>query len=172
MKKIAVFGNTGAGKSTLAKSISDITGLPLYSIDKLKFKIGGDEIPHDIYLKQHAKLINHEQWVIDGFGCVPSAWERFAKADTLVFIDLPIYVHAFWVIKRMFKGLLVTPEGWPVGSPILKSTLKSFHVLWLCHSKLTPRYRKLIEEDDARTVFHLKSKGEIRAFVEKLKASN
>ena len=62
-------------------------------------------------------------WIIDGFGCRKSAWERFAAADTLVYIDLPLVTHAWWVTKRLFRGLWVTPEGWPEGSRILRSTL-------------------------------------------------
>ena len=37
MKRVAVFGNTGGGKSTLAKRLAEITRLPLYPIDKIKF---------------------------------------------------------------------------------------------------------------------------------------
>ena len=33
MKKVAVFGNAGGGKSTPAKRLSEISGLPLYSLD-------------------------------------------------------------------------------------------------------------------------------------------
>ena len=36
MKKVAVFGNTGGGKSTLSKRLSEITGLPLYALDKIR----------------------------------------------------------------------------------------------------------------------------------------
>ncbi|AFY96762.1 hypothetical protein Cha6605_5915 [Chamaesiphon minutus PCC 6605] len=33
MKKVAAFGNTGGGKSTLSKNLAEITGLPLYILD-------------------------------------------------------------------------------------------------------------------------------------------
>jgi shikimate kinase len=33
MKKVAVLGNTGGGKSTLAKRLAELTRLPLYPID-------------------------------------------------------------------------------------------------------------------------------------------
>jgi adenylate kinase family enzyme len=31
MKRVAVFGNAGAGKSTLARRLADLTRLPLYA---------------------------------------------------------------------------------------------------------------------------------------------
>jgi len=41
MKKEAVFGNTGGGKSTLAKRLSQITGLLLHVLDKIQYQSGG-----------------------------------------------------------------------------------------------------------------------------------
>src|SRR5258707_15415766 len=40
MEKVAVFGNAGAGKSTLAKRLAAITGLPLYPLDTMQFRAG------------------------------------------------------------------------------------------------------------------------------------
>ena len=104
MRKVAVFGNAGGGKSTLARRLAEVTGLSLYPVDTIKFRVGGSEVPHAEYLKIHADLLNRDQWIIDGFGCVASAWERFSAADTLVYIDLPLLTHFRWVTKRLVKG--------------------------------------------------------------------
>ena len=125
MKKVAVFGNAGGGKSTLAKRLAELTRLPLYPLDMIQYRAGGGEVPRDDYLRAHALLLARDEWVIDGFGCVKSAWERFAAADTLVYVDLPLLTHARWVTKRLIKGLLATPEGWPEGSTMVSSTLSS-----------------------------------------------
>lgn len=167
MRKVAIFGNTGAGKSTLAKRLADVTGLPLYPLDLIKYRPGGEEVPYDEYLKAHSSLISRDEWIIDGFGCVPSAWERFSVADTLIYIDLPLFTHCMWVTKRLLKGLFANPEGWPKNSPILKGTLNSYRVLWLCHRKLTPKYRQYVAEVmEAKQVFHLKSPKAIREFLD------
>lgn len=166
MKRVAIFGNAGGGKSTLAKRLSEATGLPLFSVDTLKYRPGGDEIPHADYLEAHAELVTQGEWIIDGFGCVSSAWARFSAADTLVFIDLPLITHFWWVTKRLLKGLFVNPEGWPKNSPILKGSLNSYRVLWLCHRKLTPKYRQLITESAAtQQVHHLQSAAAIKTFL-------
>lgn len=166
MQKVAIFGNAGGGKSTLAKQLAAATGLPLHALDKIKYQPGGGEVPHAEYLRVHADLLRQEEWIIDGFGCVPSAWERFAAADTLVFIDLPLFTHALWVTKRLLKGLFVNPEGWPENSPIVKGTLNSYRVLWLCHRKLTPVYRKLVTDSMAsKRVYHLTSPTAIKNFL-------
>ncbi len=167
MKKVAVFGNAGGGKSTLARKLAESTGLPLYVVDKLQFRAGGAAVAHDEYLKRHAELLQRDAWIIDGFGCVQSAWERFACADTLVYVDLPLFTHFRWVTKRFLNGLRVPPQGWPEGSPLLSSTLSSYRVLWPCHTKLTPRYRQLVREARAhKRVYHLRSAREIEAFLD------
>jgi len=166
MKKVAVFGNAGGGKSTLARRLAELTGLPLHPLDKIQYRAGGGEVPHDEYLKAHADLLDRDEWIIDGFGSVASAWERFSKADTLVYIDLPLVTHHWWVTKRLIQGLFVTPEGWPENSPIWSSTMASYRVLWLCHREMTPRYRQLVIEASAsKRVHHVKSPAEMKAFL-------
>jgi hypothetical protein len=64
MKKVAVFGNSAGGK-----------------------------VAHEGYLEAHAEPLARDQWIIDDFGCVTSAWERFAAADTLIYIDRPLLNH-------------------------------------------------------------------------------
>ena len=54
MKKVAVFGNAGGGKSTLARRLAELTGLPLYVIDMMQFRAGGAKVPHDVFLRPHA----------------------------------------------------------------------------------------------------------------------
>ncbi|MEQ5836165.1 adenylate kinase [Marinobacter sp. NFXS9] len=162
MKKVAIFGNAGGGKSTLARQLADATQLPLYTLDKIQYRPGGERVPHEDYLARHADLLQRDSWIIDGFGCMTSAWERFDAADTLIHIDLPLLTHGYWVTKRLVKGLLVNPEGWPENSPVLKSSLNSYRVLWLCHRKLTPAYRRMIAEAQAtKTVHHLTSPRDI-----------
>jgi adenylate kinase family enzyme len=170
MKRVAVFGNTGGGKSTLARRLADLTGLPLYPLDLIQFKPGGDEVPHEQYLKAHADLLRQDEWIIDGFGCVASSWERFAKADTLVFIDLPLITHHWRVTKRLIRGLFVPPEGWPDNSPLWRSTMNSYKVIWLYRRRLTPRYRQFIADAAAsKRVHHVKSPAEMMAFLDAIR---
>jgi adenylate kinase family enzyme len=37
MRRVAVFGNAGGGKSTLARQLASITRLPLHSLDTIKY---------------------------------------------------------------------------------------------------------------------------------------
>jgi len=170
VKRVAVFGNAGGGKSTLARGLAELTGLPLYVVDLMQFRTGGAAVPQEEFLKAHAELLQRDAWIIDGYGSVKLSWERFAAADTLVYVDLPFFVHFLWITKRFLKGLFVTPPGWPEGSPVISSSFSSYRVLWLCHRYTTPKYRALVAEAKARKrVHHLCSAREMSAFLDAVK---
>ncbi len=145
MEKVAVFGNTGGGKSTLSKKLAEISGLPLYPLDKIQFRTGGAKVSDEDFRHAHQEILAHDRWIIEGFGSMETLWQRLDLADTLVYIDLPLYVHGWWVTKRALMAGFQPPEGWPERSPILKSSIDSYRVLWLCHTVLTPRYREYID---------------------------
>jgi adenylate kinase family enzyme len=170
MKKVAVFGNTGGGKSTLARRLAELTRLPLYPLDLIQFGPGGVAVPHEEYLMAHAGLLRRDAWIIDGFGDVASAWERFATADTLIYVDLPLALHYWWVTKRLLRAFCAAPEGWPARSPMWRSTINSYRVAGRHHRLLTPRYRRLVAEAaPVKRVHHLRSPAQIRGFLEATK---
>jgi adenylate kinase family enzyme len=170
MKRVAIFGNAGGGKSTLARELAAITGLPLAVVDELQYRAGGVEVPHEEYLRAHAVLLANDEWIIDGFGGIKLLWERLDAADTLVHVDLPLATHALWVTKRLIHGLFAAPQGWPEGSPVIRSSISSYRVLWPCHTRLTPKYRSYISEEAHRKlVFHLRSRGDLMQFLEAMR---
>jgi adenylate kinase family enzyme len=166
MKRVAVFGNAGGGKSTLARQLAIITGLPLHFVDKLPFEDDEGSVLHDEYLEWHRDLLAKDSWIIDGFGDTATVWERCGVADTLVHVDLPLPIHYWRVTKRLLKGLFVYPEGWPKDSPLWSNTMSSYKALPRCHRDLTPRYRQLVTDMAAsKRVVHLTSPREMAAFV-------
>ena len=170
MKRVAVFGNTGGGKSTLARRLAELTGLPLYPLDLIQFKPGGGEVSQAEFLQAHAELLQREAWIIDGFGTLATAWERFGKADTLVYIDLPLITHFWFVTKRLIAAPFAPPEGWPKNSPIWRSTINCYKIIWRCHRHLTPRYRQLVADMAAsKRVHHLQSPAAMAAFLAAIK---
>jgi len=132
MKRIAIFGKPGSGKSTLSKSLAAATGIQLHQLDSIVYKKNGDLVDRKTYDKEHANILSSESWIIDGFDRVESFYKRLEVADTLIYIDLPYAVSYYLVTKRLLKGLVVKPAGWPEGSSIVKGTLQSYRVLKLC----------------------------------------
>jgi len=169
MKRVAIFGNAGGGKSTLARELAAITGLPLHVVDMLEFRPGGAAVPPEEYVRAHGALIAGEEWIIDGYGG-KTVWERLDAADTLIHVDLPLAAHAIGVTKRLVKGLLSPPPGWPEGSPVIASSLSSYRVLWPCNSHLTPKYRSYVSGvAQEKRIVHLRSRRQMAEFLEATK---
>ncbi len=169
MKRVAIFGNAGGGKSTLARGLAAITGLPLHVVDMLEFRPGGVAVPPGEFLRAHAAIIGGEEWIIDGYGG-KSVWQTMDAADTLVHVDLPLAVHAIGVTKRLVEGLFTPPQGWPEGSPVIASSLSSYRVLWPCHRDLTPRYRAYVSAAaQSKRIFQLRSRREQMQFLEEVR---
>ncbi|HVO03406.1 MAG TPA: hypothetical protein VMT54_14465, partial [Candidatus Cybelea sp.] len=119
------------------------------------------------FLQAHTDLLGQDEWIIDGYGSEVLAWERFAAADTLIYVDLPLLTHHRWVTKRLIKGLFADPPGWPEDSPLWSSSIQSYRALWLCHRYLTPKYRQLVTDARAsKRVHHLRSPAQIRSLLE------
>lgn len=174
MRRVAVFGNAGGGKSTLSAKLARLTGLPLHVIDVMQYRDGRyrpncvhkGKLPLDDYLDLNRKLLSRDSWIIDGFDTEALAWERFAAADTLVYVDLSLAAHYGGVTRRLLAGLFRNPRGWPDDSPVWESTLSSYRVIGLCHRHLTPKYRRLVADAAMhKSVYHLRSRAEIAAFL-------
>lgn len=168
MKKVAVFGKPGSGKSTLSKSLASATSIKLYPLDSILYKANGDLVDRKTYDEKHENILSSDSWIIDGFGPMESFNKRLEVADTLIYVELP-YVTSYWLVtKRLFKGLFVKPEGWPDGSSVLKGTLESYKVLKLCPKFWNDSFMKRLECISANKSLHvIRSISELNSFVDK-----
>lgn len=165
MKKVAVFGKPGSGKSIVSKALALENGLPLHQLDSIAYKSNGELVAREVFDSTHKDILSSESWVIDGFGPISSFNERLAAADTLVYINLPYSVSYWFVTKRCLKGLFIKPEGWPEGSSILKGTLNSYKTLKLCPKFWNEEFlSKLMEYSSSKKIYIIKTVSELNDF--------
>jgi adenylate kinase family enzyme len=67
MRRVAIFGNAGGGKSTLARRLAELMQLPLYVVDMMQFRPGGAKVPQHEFLQAHENLLRRDEWINDGF---------------------------------------------------------------------------------------------------------
>ena len=91
MKKVIVIGCPGSGKSTFARALTEVTGLPLYYLDMMYWNADGTQVDKPMFLERLADAMAHDEWIIDGnYG---STMERRMQAcDTVFFLDYPTEV--------------------------------------------------------------------------------
>ncbi len=105
MQRVLVIGSGGAGKSTTAAQLAELTGLPLVHLDACYWKPGWEETPKAEWATTVEQLVAEPRWVMDGnYGGTMS--QRLAACDTVVFLDLSRWVCLARVLRRYarFRG--------------------------------------------------------------------
>src|SRR5574344_1420324 len=97
--KIQIIGYSGAGKSKLAKALSEKYDLPLLYLDKIKFyddwkEHSNEEITNEI----QTFLDNNDSWVIDG-NYSSICPERFSQCDIIIFLNY----NRFYCFLKCFQ---------------------------------------------------------------------
>lgn len=99
MRRVAIIGSGGAGKSTLARKLGEITGLAVIHLDREYWRPGWTETPKPEWKARVEELVTGEEWIIDGnFGGTMEI--RLAAADTVVLLDFPRMLCMYRAIKR------------------------------------------------------------------------
>ena len=66
MERILVMGSSGSGKSTFARRLCDVTGLPFVSLDALFWKPGWQESERAEFDARVIEATRQPRWVMDG----------------------------------------------------------------------------------------------------------
>ncbi len=91
MERAIVIGNSGAGKSTFARALRDITGLPLHYLDRLWHRPDKTTVTREEFDLRLGELLAGERWIIDG-NYRRTLEPRLAACDTVFFLDYPLEV--------------------------------------------------------------------------------
>lgn len=103
MRRILVAGVSGAGKTTLARRIAERTGIPHTEIDALRH--GPGWAPRETFEDDVELFTRADRWITE--------WQYRElrplladRADTLVWLDLPIALTMARVIRRTLRRRL------------------------------------------------------------------
>lgn len=100
MQRIIVMGSSaGAGKSTFARRLGEILTLPVYHLDVLFWKPGWVESDSDDFVAAQRERAAESRWIFEG-NYTDTYAIREAFADTLIYLDVPLSVSLWRVIKR------------------------------------------------------------------------
>jgi adenylate kinase family enzyme len=101
MKRVLILGRGASGKSTLAKRLGAITGLPIIELDKIFWRPGLIATPREQWVAMQEQLVAGDRWIIEGdLGPYDDLEVRLRAADTIIFLDFSLARCAWRAIRR------------------------------------------------------------------------
>ena len=101
MKRVVILGRGAAGKSTLARQLGEITGLPVVELDKIFWRSGLFPTPRVEWIQLQESLVRKETWVLDGdLGPYDAVEVRLRAADTILLLNFSLFRCAWRVLRR------------------------------------------------------------------------
>ena len=165
LRRIAIVGSAGAGKSTLARQIGEITELAVVQLDAIYWRPGWVPIPDEEWDAVVKDVASRESWIIRGnYGRTMET--RLERADAILFLDFPRLVCLWRVFKRWLRYRGKTRPDLAPGCP---EQLDREFVRWIWGypKRSRPGVIERIERHSTDTeVIALRSQREIDEFME------
>jgi adenylate kinase family enzyme len=101
MKRVVIVGRGASGKSTLARRLGDITGLPVIELDKIFWQPELIATPRQQWTEMQEQLALGDRWIMEGdLGPYDAVEVRLRAADTIIFLDFSLLRCAWRAIRR------------------------------------------------------------------------
>jgi len=101
MRRVVIIGRGASGKSTLARRMGEIKGLPVIALDEIFWRPGLIATPREQWVEMQEKLVAGDRWIMDGdLGPYDALEVRLRAADTIIFLDFSLVRCAWQAIRR------------------------------------------------------------------------
>ncbi|WP_425040106.1 AAA family ATPase [Primorskyibacter sp. S187A] len=165
-----ILGQPGAGKSTLARSLGEITGLPVVHVDKIHWMSGWVERAKEEKIALALQEQSAPRWIFEG-GLAATKEDRLNRADMLIVLDIPFALRVWRVAKRTVLYYGRTRPDLPEDCP---ERFSAEFWAWIWNTRKTGRRNNLQWASRARElgkrVVILSSPAMVRRFLKTLDA--
>jgi adenylate kinase family enzyme len=151
----------------LARRLAQGAALPVIHIDALEFNSDLTKKPIAEIRDRVKKATEQAQWILDGHGPLDLLPMHLKAADLIVFLDFPLYLNLYWLVKRQLQILIRPRKEMPVGTKEWNWShfKKMYQTLVKQHRLMNPELLRILQKPENRDrVVHVKNPREARAF--------
>lgn len=166
MKRVIIIGCGGAGKSTLARKMGELTGIPVIHLDQLFWKPGWVERTREEFDPMIQREQEKEAWIMDG-NFSRTLPQRIQRCDMVIYLDFSRMSCLLGVLKRVLTTYGKVRPDMGDGCP---ERMDFDFMKWVWNynqNKRESNYRLLNEATHAETVV-LKNRRSVRRFLKSL----
>ncbi|MFD8645095.1 MULTISPECIES: topology modulation protein [Streptomyces] len=169
MKKVAIVGCGGSGKSFLARELGRILDAPVTHLDAAFYDDEWNALPLDKFANLQRELVAQPRWVIDG-NYNSTLQIRLDACDTVVLMDVSTVAALYGIFSRQIRHG-AGHKGNGVHNRINWGVIKYVATY---RRKMRPRVMSKIEEfaSGRAEVVLLTSRGQTRRWLRKVAAEH
>lgn len=112
VRRLLIVGCPGAGKSTLAKRLGDVTRLPVIHLDDVYFGPCWGMRPQAAWTTFLTGMLARPAWIVDG-NYANEFHVRLSRADEVVILDRSPVLCAMRYVRRLFSYMVSPYERLP-----------------------------------------------------------
>lgn len=164
MKRIAIIGPSGAGKTTLALELSKQLNIPVIHLDKHYWQPNWVATPSAEWAVTQETMLQAERWIADGnYGSTFDI--RLSKADSIIFLD---YARTL-CLRRVLKRILTYQKQ---NRPDIadgcdeRFNWNFLSYVWTFNKKHKPKILKTLERYPNKAIYSFKNPKELSLWLQ------
>jgi adenylate kinase family enzyme len=174
MRRVVVVGVAGAGKSTVARELSERLGVRHIELDSIFWQAGWTKLAAAEFEARVREATAAGGWVVDGNYSDRIREIAWTAADTVIWLDLPRRVVMWQLVRRTLRRTLSGEELWngnherPLRNQFSRDPAKSIILWsWRTYAPTKAEYSNLVNDPRFSHVgfVRLRSRGQIKSLL-------
>jgi len=174
VKRVAVMGGSATGKTTTARRLAEILGVPHVELDAFNHDPGWQEAPVEVFRGRVLAACAGDGWVVDGNYRSKLDSIVLERADTAVFLDLPFWLVLRRGVRRTVVRTITREELWNGNREQIRHMFSRYWIPWWVvqtHKHYSREIPQRLVAHPHLKVVRLRSADEVEAFLQSIQAT-
>ncbi|HLG01645.1 MAG TPA: AAA family ATPase [Acidimicrobiia bacterium] len=148
MERVWVVGDSGSGKTSMARAIAERLAAPHVELDALFHEPNWTQADDAVFRGRVDEATAGRRWVVDG-NYQSRVLDLQTRADTIVWLDYPVRIRWPRVVRRSIRRAVDKQELWNGNREQLSFWVRPDHPIWwtLTHHRTIRREYTAVSDE-------------------------